>query len=71
MRILFAISTFALLALLWASISIARHVRRARRRRRELAAKAPPIPYANPSTPADWEFSKTELTDTYSDHSVQ
>jgi hypothetical protein len=37
MRTLFAISIIALLALLWASISIAQHVRRARRRRRALA----------------------------------
>lgn len=36
MLTLFAISTFALLALLWASISVGRYVRRARRR--EIAA---------------------------------
>jgi hypothetical protein len=36
MRVLFAISLVALIALLWASVSIATHIRRARRRRREL-----------------------------------
>jgi hypothetical protein len=40
MRILFVISTIALIALLWASISIASHVRRARRRRRAQAEQA-------------------------------
>jgi hypothetical protein len=34
MKTLFAISIVALFALLWASISIAQHIRRARRRRR-------------------------------------
>jgi hypothetical protein len=32
MRVLFSISILALVALLWASIAIARHVRQARRR---------------------------------------
>ena len=41
MRILFVISTIALIALLWASISIARHVRSARRRKRTLSAPEP------------------------------
>jgi hypothetical protein len=35
MRTLFAISIFALLALLWASISMARHIRQARQRRKQ------------------------------------
>jgi hypothetical protein len=50
MRILFAISILALLALLWASYSIARHVRAARRRR----AAVPPPPIPNP------DFSNTD-----------
>ena len=33
MRVLFLISILALIALLWASIAIARHVQQARRRR--------------------------------------
>jgi hypothetical protein len=41
MHTLTAISVVALLALLWASISIARHVRRARRRRRDAMVDAP------------------------------
>lgn len=40
MHTLFAISIIALLALLWASISIAQHVRRARRRRRDAVEDA-------------------------------
>ena len=59
MRTLFAISILALLALLWASISIASHIRRARKRR----AAVPP-----PQVP-DPELSTQELvptnTDTY------
>lgn len=37
MRILFAISLVALAALLWASVSIAQHVYRARRRQRSVS----------------------------------
>lgn len=37
MRILFAISLVALAALLWASVSIAQHIYRARRRQRTLS----------------------------------
>lgn len=37
MRILFAISLIALAALLWASVSIAQHVYRARRRQRTIS----------------------------------
>jgi hypothetical protein len=41
MRVLFSISTLALIALLWASIAIARHVQQARRRHhRELQSEA-------------------------------
>jgi heme exporter protein D len=41
MRVLFCISILALVALLWASIAIARHVRQARRRQdRELQQDA-------------------------------
>lgn len=57
MKTLFAISVVALVALLWASVSIARHVRMIRRKRRTVAAEKaaasrpapPPIPYANPA----------------------
>jgi hypothetical protein len=59
MRTLFVISILALLALLWASISIARHIRQARKRR--AAVPPPPIPDPELSTP---DFVPTN-TDTY------
>lgn len=77
MKTLFAISIVALMALLWASISMVRHVRTIRRKRRaavaEKAAAAtrpapPPIPYANPGERADWaNFNKDfgDLSDPY------
>ena len=43
MRILFAISIVALIALLWASFSIAQHVRRARRGRMEQIDPSSPV----------------------------
>jgi hypothetical protein len=43
MRVLFCISILALIALLWASFAIARHIHQARlRRHRELHPKAAP-----------------------------
>lgn len=42
MRILFVISVVALAALLWASVSIAQHIHRSRRRRRQSFAAADP-----------------------------
>ena len=54
MRILFAISVIAFVALLWASFSIARYIRRARRRRK-LASGAiykTAHPSASTTTPA-------------------
>lgn len=61
MRTLFAISILALLALLWASISIARHIRRARKRR--AAVPPPPIP--------DPELSSQDLVSTNTDPYTQ
>ncbi|HZL26564.1 MAG TPA: hypothetical protein VFC39_08545 [Acidobacteriaceae bacterium] len=63
MRTLFAISILALLALLWASISMARHVRRARRRRRHAPVPPPPIP--------DPEFSTQDLVASNTDQTTQ
>jgi hypothetical protein len=53
MKTLFAISIVALLALLWASFSMAQHVRRARRRRRDLRESNDQIaaPFANMEEP--------------------
>jgi hypothetical protein len=44
MRILFAISLVALAALLWASMSIAQHIHRSRRRRQHLVTEEPKGP---------------------------
>jgi hypothetical protein len=44
MRILLAITILALVALLWATVSIAQHVRVARRRRRALQAGSDDVP---------------------------
>jgi hypothetical protein len=51
MRILFAISLVALAALLWASVSIAQHVYRSRRSKRNLpsAAKRRPLTAVPPA----------------------
>lgn len=77
MKTLFAISIVALLALLWASFSIARHIRETRRKRKwaleEMHATAhrpppPPIPYANPGGRAEWvQINKDsgDLSDPY------
>jgi hypothetical protein len=62
MRTLFAISVLALLALLWASISMARHVRQARRRRRHAPVPPPPIPPP--------EFSTHDLVATNTDQTT-
>ncbi len=49
MRVLFCISILALIALLWASIAVARHVSQARQREdRELQAKAGAEPKGHP-----------------------
>ena len=54
---MFAISLFALLALLWASFAIAQHIRRARRRRRRFLESTAPLPtapelsFADPAAP--------------------
>jgi len=49
MRVLFCISILALIALLWASIAIARHVSQARQREvRELQAEAGAEPKGHP-----------------------
>ena len=61
MRTLFAISILALLALLWASYSIASHIRRARKRR--AAVPPPPIP--------DPELSTQDLVSTNTDTYTQ
>jgi hypothetical protein len=55
LRTLFAISIVALLALLWASISIARHISRSRQRRRKQNEYERLVDVASPtlSTPAD------------------
>lgn len=77
MKTLFAISIVALAALLWASISMAQHVRKIRRKRRAAAAEKlaaasrpspPPIPYANPVSPKEWEKTNKgfgDLSDPY------
>jgi hypothetical protein len=63
MRIMFLISIVALLALLWASISIASHVRRARRRHRSLKASAAPPYFAETtSAPGHPDFSAPRHT---------
>jgi hypothetical protein len=54
MRILFAISLVALAALLWASVSIAQHIYRSRRRHRTMASRGSSRPLAAVSpAPAD------------------
>lgn len=52
MRVLFCISVLALVALLWASFAMVRHVRRARRRPGDLEgdAKTDPGGSRNPET---------------------
>jgi|GEM_PF-4799069 len=61
MRTLFVISILALLALLWASISIARHIRQARKRR--ASVPPPPVP--------DSEFANHDLVTTNTDQPTQ
>ena len=56
MRILFAILILAVLALLWVSVAIARHVRRERRRRRRILASSPQKPGTN-ATPVTLDLS--------------
>jgi hypothetical protein len=58
MRILFAISLVALAALLWASVSIAQHIYRARRRQREKNRLPVTTVAATPIKPAAKETSR-------------
>jgi hypothetical protein len=64
MRILFVISTIALIALLWASISIARHVRSARRKRRALTSP-PSTDVATPRPEEPFNNDLGDLSDPY------
>ena len=61
MRILFAISVVAFVALLWASLSTAQHIRRARRRRR-LASSAEPASESRSTDNADDTASRFPLS---------
>jgi hypothetical protein len=57
LRILFAISIIALLMLLWASISIAQHIRHARRRRRAAAKKVSEVALLYGEVDTDDDFA--------------
>jgi hypothetical protein len=64
MHVLFAISVLALVALLWASAAIVRHVRRSRSRRRRLLANSAessthvPLERSQDANPPSIDFSK-------------
>jgi hypothetical protein len=58
MRILFAISLIALAALLWASVSIAQHIYRARLRQREKNRRPVTTIGATPIKPAGKETGR-------------